>query len=319
MGAAANGLLAGRSGLPTGRMEVVNRPRDEAGSGDGEAGREPQPRSDQLRGRLRARTRPASLPPVDDAGAEPDASEQSELAAAALAGDEGAKEQLIERFLPLVARIARSYQVEGLEFTDLVQEGVLGLLRALQRYEPQRGTPFAAFATWWIRQSLQELRSDFMRPQRLPPRAVRQLARLKSEHSRFYGAERREPTLDELAERTGIGREQVDALVRADAGARLFSEPVDGVEGEVGVLGDLIEDPLSADAFEEVLDSIAGEQIRGLLAQLSDREREVIEARFGFGERETERLAEIGERHGLSAERVRQIEERALTKLRAAS
>jgi len=107
--------------------------------------------------------------------------------------------------------------------------------------------------------------------------------------------------------------------VRADAGARLFSEPVDGVEGEVGVLGDLIEDPLSPDAYEEVLDSIAGEQIRGLLARLSDREREVIEARFGFGKRETERLAEIGERLGLSAERVRQIEERALTKLRAAS
>ena len=81
-------------------MEVVNRPRDEAGRGDGEAGREPQPRSDQLRARLRARTCSASLPPIDDAGAEPDTSEQAELAAAALAGDEGARERLIERFLP---------------------------------------------------------------------------------------------------------------------------------------------------------------------------------------------------------------------------
>jgi RNA polymerase sigma factor (sigma-70 family) len=155
-----------------------------------------------------------------------------------------------------------------------------------------------------------------MRPLRLPPRAVRQLAQLKSAHGRFYGTEHRVPTLAELATTTGIELGQVNALLRADAGARLFSEPIEGVEGEAGVLGDLIEDPLTADVYEELLDSIAGGQIRDLLGRLSDREREVIDARFGFGGHETERLVEIGERLGISAERVRQIEQRALTKLR---
>jgi RNA polymerase sigma factor (sigma-70 family) len=246
-----------------------------------------------------------SLEHADDTG----------LAAAALAGDAAARESLIDRFLPLIASIARSYRVEGLEPADLVQEGVLGLLRALQRYDPDRG-PFGAYAVSWIRQGLQELRSDFMRPLRLPPRAVRQLAQLKSEHSRFYAAERREPTLDELAERTGIERVQVDALLRADADTRLLSTPVTGVEGEVGILGDLIHDPLSAEVYENVLDSIAGTQIKELLGRLSEREREIVEARFGFGDRQAERLSEIGERLGISAERVRQLEERALAKLR---
>jgi RNA polymerase sigma factor (sigma-70 family) len=280
--------------------------------------RSEQPSPSELRGSLRARTAGQALPPRLLAGTGPEstADERAAAAAAAAAGDASARERLIELYLPLVIRIAREYRVEGLQFADLVQEGIVGLLRALQRYDPQRGTPFAAYATWWIRQGLQELRSDFMRPLRLPPRAVRQLAQLKSEHSRFCGAERREPTLAELADRTGMERDQVDALVRADAGARLLSDPVEGTEGEAGVLGDVIEDPMSAAVYEEILDSIAGEQLRELLRRLSDREREVIDARFGFGGREPERLVEIGERLGISAERVRQIEERALTKLR---
>lgn len=244
--------------------------------------------------------------------------EATQLAVAALAGDARARELLIERSLPLLARVARRYRVEGLDFADLVQEAALGLLRALQRYDPEHGTPFPAYALWWIRQSLQELRSDFMRSVRLPPRSLRQLAQLKSEHSRFWSREHREPTLAELAERTGIERAQVDALVRADARARLLSEPVQGTEEEVGVLGDLIEDPLAADVYEEVLDSIAGEQVRALLGRLTNREREIVDARFGFDGRQPERLTAIGERLGLSAERVRQLEERALAKMRLA-
>ena len=242
--------------------------------------------------------------------------EDTRLAVAAKAGDGAALERLIERFLPTLAAATRSYRVEGVDELDVVQEAVLGLLRALRRYDPQRGTPFAAYAAWWVRQSLQELRSDFMRPLRLPPRALRQLAQLKSEHSRLWAAEQREPSLNELADRTGIEREQVDSLVRADARARLLSEPTEGTEAEIGVLGDMIEDPLATDVYEEVLDSVAGEQARRLLGRLTEREREIIDARFGFGDREPERLAEIGERLGVSTERVRQLEERALTKLR---
>jgi RNA polymerase primary sigma factor len=240
------------------------------------------------------------------------------LAARAQRGDAAAREQLIERLLPLVAAQARRHRTDGLEPADLVQEGVVGLLRAIARFEPERGVPFLAYAAWWVRQSMQELRSDFVRPLRLPPKALRQLAELRSEHRRIYAEERRDASAAELARTTSIGLDQVESLLRADARSRSLDEPVEGTEGEVGSVGDLLDDPVSADAFEDVLDEVAGEQLRSLLGRLSDRERDVLAARFGF-DRPPERLAQIGERLGISAERVRQIEERALSKLRHAA
>jgi len=244
--------------------------------------------------------------------------EADELARRAQAGDDAAREELIRRLLPLVHSTARRYRTEGLEQADLLQEGITGLLRALQRFDPARGVPFAAFATWWIRQSLQEARSDFMRPMRLPPKALRQLSRLKSEHQRIYQGERRSAKIGELADRTNIELEQAEALLTADARPRSLDEPIENMEGEIGTMGDLLEDPLSAAAYEDVVDAVAGEQLRALLARLTEREREVVQARFGF-DVPAEKLTEVGERLGVSAERVRQIEERALAKLRSAA
>ena len=244
--------------------------------------------------------------------------EADALARRAQAGDAAAREELIERLLPLVHSTARRYRTEGLEQADLLQEGIVGLLRALQRFDPDRGVPFAPFATWWIRQSLQEARSDFMRPMRLPPKALRQLSQLKSEHQRIYQGERRSAKIGELADRTNIELHQAESLLSADARSRSLDEPIDNAEGELGTLGDLLEDPLSADAYEDVVDAVAGEQLRALLARLTEREREVVQARFGF-DVAAEKLSEVGERLGVSAERVRQIEERALAKLRHAT
>jgi RNA polymerase sigma factor (sigma-70 family) len=243
--------------------------------------------------------------------------EADELARRAQAGDASAQEELIHRLLPLVEVTARRYRTEGLEQVDLRQEGIVGLLRALQRYEPSRGVPFTAYATWWVRHSLQEARSDFIRPMRLPPKALRQLSQLKSEHQRVYQGERRSAGVAELAERTSIELGQAEALIAADARARSLDEPVENMGGEIGTLGDLLEDPLSATAYEEVIDAVAGEQLRGLLSRLTDRERDVVNARFGF-DGPAERRAAVGPRLGVSAERVRQIEERALAKLRHA-
>jgi RNA polymerase primary sigma factor len=188
-------------------------------------------------------------------------------------------------------------------------------LRALQRFDPARGVPFAAFAIWWIRQSLQEARGDFMRPMRLPPKALRQLSQLKSEHQRIYQGERRSAKIGELATRTNIELKQAEALLTADARPRSLDEPIENTQGELGTMGDLLEDPLSAAAYEDVVDAVAGEQLRALLSRLTEREREVVQARFGF-DVPAEKLSEVGERLGVSAERVRQIEERALAKLR---
>jgi len=243
--------------------------------------------------------------------------EADALARRAQAGDEAAREELIRRLLPLVHATARRYRTEGLEQADLLQEGIVGLLRALQRFDPERGVPFAAFATWWIRQSLQEARGDFMRPLRLPPKALRQLSQLKSEHQRIYEGERRSAKVGELAERTNIELGQAEALMVADARERSLDEPIASMDAELGTLGDLLEDPLSAAAYEDVVDAVAGEQLRALLSRLTEREREVVRARFGF-DAPAEKLSEVGERLGVSAERVRQIEERALAKLRRA-
>jgi len=244
--------------------------------------------------------------------------EADALARRAKTGDTAAREELIQRLLPLVHSTARRYRTEGLEEADLLQEGIVGLLRALQRFDPERGVPFAAFATWWIRQSLQEARSDFMRPMRLPPKALRQLSQLKSEHQRIYQGERRSAKIGELADRTDIELEQAEALLTADARSRSLDEPIENTEGELGTLGDLLEDPLSAAAYEDVVDAVGGEQLRALLSRLTEREREVVQARFGF-DVPPEKLSDVGERLGVSAERVRQIEERALAKLRHAA
>jgi RNA polymerase sigma factor (sigma-70 family) len=241
-----------------------------------------------------------------------------ELARRAQAGDPQAREELIERLLPLVNSIARRYRTAGLERADLVQEGCVGILRALRRFDPDLGVPFAAYAALWIRQALQELRSDFIRPLRLPPKALRQLAQLKSEHYRIYADEHRDASLGELAASTDIDLGQVEALLRTDGSTRSIDEPSAGLNGEMGTLGDLLEDPLSTDQYEEVLDSIAGRQLRALLGHLTERERDIVDSRFGF-ERPAEKLTAIGSRLGISAERVRQIEERALTKMRQGS
>ncbi len=247
-----------------------------------------------------------------------DNDELNGLVRRAQAGDVQAREELINRMLPLVSSIARAYRTVRLEHADLVQEGCVGVLRALRRFDPDRGVPFAAYAALWVRQALQELRSDFLRPLRLPPKALGQLARLKSEHDRIYADEHRDASVAELADSTAIDRDQVEALLRADAATRSVDEPVAGLEGEIGTLGDLLEDPLSAEQYEEVLDGIAGRQLRALLGHLTGREREIVDARFGF-DRPAEKLTAIGSRLGISAERVRQVEERALTKLRQAS
>jgi RNA polymerase sigma factor (sigma-70 family) len=241
----------------------------------------------------------------------------ADLVRRAQAGDSAAREQLIDRLLPLVSALARRYRTEGLEQTDLIQDGIVGLLRALERYEPDRGVPFVAYATWWVRQSLQEARSDFIRPFRLPPKALRQLSQLKSEHQRIYQAERRSAGIPELAERTHVEFEQARALAAADARVRSLDEAIEAEEADMGSLGDLLADPLSADAYERVVEEIAGTQLRALLSRLTDRERDVVRARFGF-DTEPQRLVDIGAQLGISAERVRQIEERALAKLRHA-
>jgi RNA polymerase sigma factor (sigma-70 family) len=230
-------------------------------------------------------------------------------------GDAAAREELLVHMLPLVIRLARSYKTPGLELEDFVQEGMVGVLRALARFDPELGTPFVAYASWWIRYGLQDLRSQFIRPLSLPPKALRRMAALKEAQEQVYRRERRDATLEELSMAVGLPAEEVQNLLRVDARVRGLDEPI-ADDPEVSTLGELLVDPLSEEAYEDVLSSIQAEELRALVTHLSEREREVLASRYGLEGREEETLREVGERLGVSPERVRQLETRALAKLR---
>jgi RNA polymerase primary sigma factor len=244
---------------------------------------------------------------------------ERELITAAQAGDRDARAQLIEAFLPLIASVARIYRSSPrIERIELLQEGVVGLLRALERYDPERGVPFWGYASWWVRQAMQQLVAELTRPVVLSDRALRQLARMKDFHRAYLQAEGREPTHRQIAEGSDLTHEQVANLIASDQPARAIDEPLPGEDGSLGTFGELLVDPIAEDAYERALDEIEVEQLRSLLSGLSDRERAVLRARYGLDDGEEQTLKEIASQLGLSAERVRQIEQRALGKLRAA-
>jgi RNA polymerase sigma factor (sigma-70 family) len=241
------------------------------------------------------------------------------LIAAAQAGDRRAREELVEAFLPLLAGIARVYRgSRTITRTELMQEGVVGLLRALERYDPMVGVPFWGYAAWWVRQAMQQLIAELTRPLVLSDRALRQLSQLKRAHGDYLAKHGREPSGNELAASTNLTHAQVGEMLALERVPQSMNEPVQGGEGELGAFGELLADPLAAEAYEQLLDHSEIEQIRALLSSLNDRERMILRARYGL-EGPEQSLRDIGERIGLSGERVRQIEERALGKLRAAA
>jgi RNA polymerase primary sigma factor len=238
---------------------------------------------------------------------------------AAQAGDRRAREELVEAFLPLIAGVARVYRgSQAITRLELMQEGVVGLLRALERYDPTLGVPFWGYAAWWVRQAMQQLIAELTRPLVLSDRALRQLSQLKRAHGEYVSEHGREPSGNELADRTGLTHAQVADMLALERVPQSMDEAVQGAEGNVGAFGELLADPLTGDAYERLLDHSEIEQIRALLGSLNDRERMILRARYGLDGPE-ESLRDIGERIGLSGERVRQIEERALGKLRAAA
>jgi RNA polymerase primary sigma factor len=245
-----------------------------------------------------------------------DPREERELVAAARRGDAAARARLVDAFMPLIDAQARHYRGAHVQRLELLQEGVVGLLRALEGFDAERGTPFWAYASWWVRQAMQQLVAELTRPVVLSDRALRQLARVRDAHHAAVTRDGREPTRGELAAATGLSADQLDGLLRTERAPRSLEEPVTGEEGAVGTLGELVADPLAEGEYERVLDALQARELHALLAGLSDREREIVRARYGL-DGDEESLRDVGARLGLSGERVRQIEQRALGKLAA--
>jgi RNA polymerase sigma factor (sigma-70 family) len=236
----------------------------------------------------------------------------------AMAGDPEARAALVEAFLPLIGSVARNYRsTPRITRVELMQEGVVGLLRALERYNPELGVPFWGYASWWVRQAMQQLIAELSRPMVLSDQALRQLSQLKEAHAELQ-RDGRAPTLAQLGQRTGFEEDQLANLIAADRPPKALEEPLEGEEGAIGTFGELIADPLAEDEYERVVSHVAAKELRDLLSGLSERERAVLRARFGL-DGDTQSLREIAAGLGVSAERVRQLENRALGKLRAAA
>ena len=245
----------------------------------------------------------------------PEATERR-LVQAAQAGDPAARAQLVEACMPLISAAARTYRSGQVQRLELLQEGVVGLLRALGRFDPEFGTPFWAYACWWVRQAMQQLVSDLTHAAVLSDRAQRGLALIRDTRENHLQAHGQEPSTGDLAAATELPRDQVQRLVAVDRTPRGLEEPIARDDGPAATLEDLITDPLAQAESEAVIDRLEIEEVRHLTAGLGDRERMIIYDHYGLGRR-AKTLTQIGEDLGLSGERVRQIEERSLCQIRA--
>ena len=241
------------------------------------------------------------------------ASEQ-ELGRRIRSGDGEALKRLVEANLRFVVSYAKRYRGLGLSFLDLIHEGTLGLIEAAKRFDPDRNVKFISYAVWWVRQAIFQALSEHARAFRLPQKLSSQVSKMGTARRQLTAELERVPTTEELAEKTDLSNKEVEALLMAGSEDLSLSSAV-GEEGTLE-LSDVLEQGSVPSVELELIRSSFEEQVRAMVSQLDDKERAVIELRFGLDGEDPRTLQEIGEALGLSRERIRQIESKAKEKLR---